>query len=298
MYTQPSNSMKASDRAATSISSEQPTLSQIQLVAKLRDVARLYPADMQAEQIADAERVAFNIRLALGQQSPSHLSICDLGGGVGLFSVGCKAIGFARSVLIDDFRDPVNLAKGDSVLDLHRSFGVEVHSRDIVAEGMGVEATFDVITSFDSMEHWHNSPRMLFQEVTRKLKPNGRFVLGVPNCVNLRKRLTVPLGYGKWSGFDEWYHRDMFRGHVREPDVSDLRAIAADMGLVNTQIIGRNWTGHASPKTITRIAARIMDLPLRAFPNLCGDIYLVGWKRGSTGLLAPLGNLPARLLSG
>lgn len=113
----------------------------------------------------------------------------------------------------------------------------------------------------------------------RKLKPGGRFVLGVPNCVNLRKRLTVPLGYGKWSGFDEWYHREMFRGHVREPDVGDLRAIAADMGLVNAQIVGRNWTGHASPNTATRIAARIFDVPLRAFLNLCGDIYLVGHKR-------------------
>lgn len=140
MYTEPLNSMNASNRVATPIISERPTPSETQIVAKLREVARQYPADMQVEQIADAERVAFNIRLAIGQQKPVHLSICDLGGGVGLFSIGCKAIGFARSVLIDDFRDAVNLAKGDGVLDLHRSFGVEVYSRDIVAEGIGSTA--------------------------------------------------------------------------------------------------------------------------------------------------------------
>ena len=106
------------------------------------------------------------------------------------------------------------------------------------------EASFDVITSFDSMEHWHHSPKRLFQEVMRVLKPSGRFILGVPNCVNLRKRLTVPFGFGKWSSIDDWYEQETFRGHVREPDVEDLRYIANDMGLMELQILGRNWMAY------------------------------------------------------
>ena len=43
-------------------------------------------------------------------------------------------------------------------------------------------------------------------------------MVGVPNCVNLRKRLTVPLGRGKWSPMADWYEQPSFRGHVREPD--------------------------------------------------------------------------------
>jgi hypothetical protein len=51
------------------------------------------------------------------------------------------------------------------------------------------------------MEHWHHSPKRLFRQVSDKLlKPGGRFVLAVPNCVNLRKRLSVPLGVGAAGG--------------------------------------------------------------------------------------------------
>ena len=97
------------------------------------------------------------------------------------------------------------------------------------------------MTSFDSMEHWHHSPKRLFRQVSAQLlKPRGRFVLGVPNCINARKRLSVPLGIGKWSAIEDRYEEPEFRGHVREPDVADLRYIARDMGLKDVQIFGRN----------------------------------------------------------
>ena len=51
---------------------------------------------------------------------------------------------------------------------------------------------FDVVTSFDNMEYWHNSKKKSFADVG-KLRPGGVFVLGLQNCVNMRKRLTVPL---------------------------------------------------------------------------------------------------------
>src|SRR5262245_4681365 len=203
------------------------------LLDKLRDVARRYPATLVDEQIRDIPRIAFNIGIALGSTnstSVSELELCDLGGGVGLFSAGCAAYGLKRTVLIDDFNDPVNQRTGESILDIHRSLGVEVVSRDVVAKGIhDIEGNFDVITTFDSMEHWHGSPKKLFHEVAQKLKPNGVFVLGAPNSVNARKRITVPLGFGNWSRLQDWYEPDVFRGHVREPTVDDLRYIARDM---------------------------------------------------------------------
>lgn len=251
-------------------------LTQTKIVQSLKTLARQYPEDMRQGQLQDVQRIAYNISLALDGADPTSVSVCDLGGGVGMFSVGLKAIGCHRSVLVDDFGDSINLTRGDSILALHQKLGVEIHSRDVVEQGLGADGPFDVVTTFDSMEHWHNSPKRLFHEVVAKLKHGGRFVLGVPNCINLRKRMTVPLGFGKWSGFEEWYEPERFRGHVREPDVEDLQAIAKDMGLVDVTILGRNWTGHLSPNRLTRIAAACGDFPLRAFPTLCGDIYLVG----------------------
>ena len=245
----------------------------------LAAVAKQYPGNLRSHQFKDVRRIAFNISLALGDRDIKDLSICDLGGGIGLFSIGCAALGAKRTVLVDDFRDPVNFRVGNSVLDLHRAHGVEVVSRDVVSQGIDdLEGPFDVITSFDSMEHWHASPKRLFAQVIDKLRPGGRFVLGVPNCVNMRKRVTVPFGLGKWSPMAEWYEEEAFRGHVREPDVGDLHYIAADMGLVNVKIHGRNWLGYHSGKRWIRAVVQVFDHPLRAAPSLCADIYMTGQK--------------------
>src|SRR5262245_43239605 len=240
------------------------------LFGVLRGVATQYPRVMVDEQVRDIPRIAFNIVIALDTAQPkphTELEVCDIGGGIGLFSAGCAAYGTKRTVLIDDFDDSVNHRVGASALDLHKKLGVEVIARDVVEKGIcDVTGTFDVITTFDSMEHWHYSPRRLFHEVIGKLNPGGVFVVGVPNCVNLRKRITVPLGIGKWSAMQDWYETDKFRGHVREPDVGDLRYIACDMGLVDARIYGRNWLGYYSGSLFIRAASQIMDYPLRLWP--------------------------------
>ena len=226
--------------------------------------------------------MAFNVSVALASSKTKEhqeLSICDLGGGIGLFSVGCATYGFKRTVLVDDFEDSVNHDLGDSILSVHKKCGIEIFSRDVIKKGIkDIEGNFDIITSFDSMEHWHDSPKKLFAEVAEKLNPSGVFVLGVPNCVNMRKRITVPLGHGKWSSIDEWYEIETFRGHVREPDVDDLKYIARDMNLKNIKILGRNWQGYYSQNPTIKLASKIMDYSLRLRPQLCSDIYLVGVK--------------------
>jgi 2-polyprenyl-3-methyl-5-hydroxy-6-metoxy-1,4-benzoquinol methylase len=246
------------------------------IAATLHDVACSYPRAMIAAQQRDAARIAFNISLALNGRDPKGLSVCDIGGGVGLFSTGCAALGM-NVTLVDDFNDPVNHRLGQEQLAVHRQLGVRIESRDALKDGVADLGSFDIITSFDSMEHWHNSPKALFKQIaTSLLKPGGRFVLGVPNCVNLRKRITVPFGIGKWSQMSEWYEEKTFRGHVREPDVADLHYIARDMGLRDVEIHGRNWLGYTSRFSFVRAGNFLVDVPLRMFPTLCSDIYLAG----------------------
>ena len=108
------------------------------------------------------------------------------------------------------------------------------------------------------------------------LRPGGRLVIATPNCVNLRKRITVPLGRGKWSALEEWYDHELFRGHVREPDVDDLRFIAGDIGLQDFRIVGRNWNGYYSGSGLIRALTGVFDPLLRLKPSLCSDLYLIG----------------------
>jgi SAM-dependent methyltransferase len=237
---------------------------------------------MVSREVADIPRIAFNIALSLPARKPlKEAVICDVGGGIGLFSVGCAAAGFGRVILVDDFSDQINQTVGESILAIHRSYGVRVVSRDVVAQGVGdLNERLDVVTSFDSMEHWHRSPKQLFRELLSAMNAGGRFVLAVPNCVNLRKRLTVPLGRGKWSAMKDWYEPEVFRGHIREPDVQDLLYIAADLGLEDARVLGRNWLGCQSDKKLLRIAASFLDPLIRLRPSLCSNIYLVGTKPG------------------
>ncbi|MCK9418605.1 MAG: class I SAM-dependent methyltransferase [Nitrospirae bacterium] len=247
------------------------------LLTVLKDCAREYPKDLIDRELMDVPRIAFNISLVL-QRTEGRVRICDLGGGIGLFSVGCAAIGMS-SILVDDFRDKVNTEFEAVPRTVHNKYNVEVINTDVIETppsfGIG---SFDVVTTFDSLEHWHHSPKPLFRKVMQWLKPNGLLIIGMPNCVNLRKRITVPLGYGKWSRMEDWYEDDRFRGHVREPDVADLRYIGADLGLKNIEILGRNWLGYQSRFNWVRVMTPLIDMPLRLFPALCSDLYLIGRK--------------------
>jgi SAM-dependent methyltransferase len=141
------------------------------------------------------------------------------------------------------------------------------------------EKSFDVVTSFDSIEHWHGSPKPALHALMRALKPQGLLFIGVPNCVNLRKRVTVPFGYGRWCSVEDWYEAPTFRSHVHEPDVGELLYIARDLELCDVEICGRNWLGQNNPSSIVRVGTFLADHLLRLRPTLCSDIYLAGRKK-------------------
>ncbi len=243
----------------------------------LRSIALRYPEALVAAQLRDVDRIAFHIQL-IQDRKGTAITICDIGGGIGLFSVGCAALGM-RSILIDDFCDEVNLGAGESVLEIHKSYGVQVISRDVITHSIDLEpGSADVMTCFESMEHWHHSPKRLFGAVKTALKREGLFVLSSPNCVDLKRRISVALGHGKWSNMESWYEPETFRGHVREPDVHDLLHIARDMALTNVETFGRNWWMYDrfDGSAVKPVAIMVGHL-LRLRPSLCSTIYLVGY---------------------
>jgi 2-polyprenyl-3-methyl-5-hydroxy-6-metoxy-1,4-benzoquinol methylase len=250
--------------------------------ARLLAIANEYPAAYtiarREHEIADIARIAYHLDLALsGALEGSR--VADIGGGIGLFSLGAAALGM-RSVLVDDFRDPGDIAVADEVLKLHRRYGVEIIRRDVIADGVDFPAgSLDIVTTFDSIEHWHHSPKRLLHQLMTALKPGGRMVIGTANCVNLRKRISVPLGIGKWSTMTDWYEQELFRGHVREPDLADMRYIGHALELSDVKIIGRNWLAHESRHPWVRALAPLADPLLRTFPTLCSNLYLIGTKR-------------------
>lgn len=257
------------------------------------EVARGFPPDLVEEQLWDLPRIVYNAMLVVDHMG-TDVSICDIGSGVGSFGAGCAKLGM-RTTIMDDFDHPyadagmagappdapdaINFERAERILDVHRAAGVTIERRDPLVDGFGFgPRSLEVVTTFGSMEHWHHSPKKLFASVVEALVPGGLFVLSTPNCVALSKRIKVPLGLAKWSQMAAWYEAPRFRGHVREPDVDDLRYIARDMGLVDVEIRGRNWIGQLSSRPHIRRIALGLDRVLRPFPTLCSDIYLIGRK--------------------
>jgi SAM-dependent methyltransferase len=242
----------------------------------LADIESRYREDLVPWARADHDRQVFQVDLVAGL-APGG-TVVDLGGGVTTFAIGCAAVGMT-AITVDDFADAGYAGKVESATTVHREHGVQLVTRDLIADGLGMAPeSVDVVASFDSLEHWHNSPKALLGEVVQTLRPGGWFFLGVPNALNLRKRIAVPLGKAKWSQMADWYEQPIFRGHVREPDVADLRYIAKDMGLVDAQILGRNWQGLKHPSPKVRRISKALDRPLQSRPSLCSDIYLLGRK--------------------
>ena len=229
---------------------------------------------------ANALRHSFNLDLVVnGLRQDRPVTVCDIGGGWGAFSAGAAVLGM-NAILVDDSADNGFYDKNDARHGMAEDFGFKRVCREVVKNGLDFEpGSIDVFTSFDSMEQWHNSPKKLFGQVSSLLRPGGMFILGVPNAVNLRKRIQTPLGKNKWSSMDDWYETPEFRGHVREPDVDDLRYIAKDMGLRKIEIIGRNWQGYLNMNKTLRLLSSMLDLGIRMAPSLCSDIYMVGFKQ-------------------
>jgi SAM-dependent methyltransferase len=246
------------------------------IVETLESLARRYPAPLIQGQLDGIPRNAFHVELVKMLVGKKDAVIADIGGGICLFSPACAAAGM-QVTLVDDFRDQVNQSNpGSSALSLHRELGVTVVAQDVTLGLSLPRNQFDAITCFDAMEHWHHSPRALFHGLIDSLRPGGWFIVSVPNCVNLRKRISVPFGFGKWSPISAWYDAEVFRGHVREPDVQDLWYIARDLGLKEITVFGRNWLGFNRPGL--RQLMPLIDVVLRMRPSLCANLYLVGRK--------------------
>ena len=211
---------------------------------------------------------------------PPSGDVLDVGGGFAAFAPALALAGH-RVTIMDSYVTPSAKAYPWADQPMFAASGVRIVEVDAsgpdFAPGVG---HYDLVTCIDSIEHWHRSPRRSLHAMMTALSPGGGLMIGVPNCVNMRKRLTVPFGHGKWSPMASWYDEPEFTSHVREPDVDDLEVIARDLGLEDFRIVGRNWSGHSSPSRATRLAARLMDRMLQLRPSLCSDLYLIVRKSG------------------
>lgn len=223
-----------------------------------------------------ADELSFVIRELSSPVEES--TVVDIGAGIGFFAPACVGLGFKRVIVVDDFGDSSDPEWDRVAMSVHRQLGIEVVQADVSRDGLPDIGDVDVCTTFASLEHWHHNPRRVFRQMAAALRRGGVCAIGAPNCANLRKRLAAPFGSVVWTPLEQWYGPEIFRGHVREPNLQDLRVIALDMGLERIRTYGRNWSGLHSRDSLRRVLTGFVDKGLRLWPSGCADIYVTGVK--------------------
>jgi len=255
-------------------------LRQANVKKSLENLCDEYPEVFRTYIINNRERFLYQVGIVTDfLEDVSGKRLLDIGAGFSPCSILLSQLG-ANITIVDDFNDPMGQdSNAQEVEALFKKYNVNVISGDLFTFcdqfDLGV---IDAVMSFDSMEHWHNSPKMMFHKIYESMGQESLFFIGVPNCVNLRKRLTVPFGLCKWSSMDDWYESDIFRGHVREPDIDDLEYIAKDLGFSDYRVDGRNWIGYRSKYSVVRALIPLVDKVLQLNPALCSDLYLIARK--------------------
>ena len=224
--------------------------------------------------VSDSEnrRHAFMLELVTSRVA-SGATIVDVGGGWGAFAALVASCRYS-SVLIDDFRDEGFFDRTDRRFAMQNDFHIQVISRDVLSDGIDFSSgSVDCFTCFDSIEHWHGSPKTVLHQMRAALRPGGYIIISVPNAVNLRKRISMFLGRLDWTSMYDWYEQKVFRSHVREPRLQDLLYIANDLKMEVDFLTGRNWIIYDSRRL--KAVAPIVDHVLRLRPTLCSDLYAV-----------------------
>jgi SAM-dependent methyltransferase len=227
--------------------------------------------------------------------APRGGRVLDVGGGLGV-DLLClhEAVGDELELhLVDRFVEyTAENRMGDQGvgLNLLRSAGIHVMNRDFWPDPkleVYPENHFDVVCSFDVIEHLPGHPLPLFREIRRILKPGGAFLLGSPNAISVHRRLTLLSGRHPYIDFDEWCSERYFQ-HYREYTAAEHRALLERAGfecerpqLVSEPLGTLARVARSDPATRLSVRSGLLQVLAaaeRVAPPLRGSVYCVGRK--------------------
>ena len=218
-------------------------MSQPELDIALAAVADAFPQEGYLDLGGDGFRSVGSVALEL--LAPGA-RVLDMGAGRGAKACVLAALGF-NVTAYDDLGDP-HLSDDDrnDVRVLCDRFGVNLEVHDYTEPRTFQPDSFEMVMLHDVLEHLHDSPRVLLNELIGYLTPGGLLFITVPNAVNLRKRLDVVRGRTNLPLFNHYFwHPDPWRGHVREYVRDDLERLSANL---NLQIVRLESVHHMVDK--------------------------------------------------
>lgn len=158
------------------------------------------------------------IAALLRAQMPSGGRLLDLGCGALDKPMVYQKLGY-QCCCADDFQDTWHKDSNNlnPVVDFATSLGMEVYKQSEPFVVPWENESFDIVTIINVIEHLHGTPRELLNFAGTLLRPGGLLVVGMPNSVNFRKRLSVLMGRTNYTPAMGIYESEgVWRGHIRE----------------------------------------------------------------------------------
>jgi SAM-dependent methyltransferase len=226
--------------------------------------------------VSPAETAHLNIaRTVLRHLEPGG-RILDFGSGPCDKTAVLQALGYKCSAY-DDLQDDWHKIDGNrqQIFTFAKEFGI-----DFKLAGNGPlpfqKDAFDMLMMHDVLEHLHDSPRDLLNDLLGLVRPEGLFFTTVPSAVNIRKRIRVVLGKTNLPDFDYYYwYPGSWRGHVREYTREDLNKLAEHLNLEIIELRGC----HHMLQRLSGISRPFYLALTRVFSDWCDSWMLVAKKR-------------------
>lgn len=169
--------------------------------------------------------------------------ILDFGAGPCDKTAILSSLGY-QCAACDDLEDCWHKNDGvkEKILKFSAGFNIKFHITSKNNNLQFKKNEFDGILLFDILEHLHESPRYLLDELLSYLKPSGYIFISVPNAVNIKKRFRVILGKTNLPSFEEYYwYPGVWRGHIREYVKDDLVKLCKNSRLDIINLRGHNF---------------------------------------------------------
>jgi len=184
-------------------------------------------------------------------------SVCDVGCGTGLYTVGLKVECGCHIVGVDGSQHALVLAQKAG---FDETYLIDNLSDDPL---MFEDDTFDLVICKDVLEHLLD-PQHLVQELARITKPGGHCLLHVPNHFPLIGRLRLLFfntidSFGYFPDAERWNFP-----HIRFFDKKSLIGLGELCGFTDVQEFSHHFAlparmNHAFPRLMKALAKRYPD---------------------------------------
>ena len=160
-----------------------------QCLEALKQATALYPWELRRLHETPVRQGRYAFRMELSHKNNGRL--LSLGGGLDPSLLALRLLGMQIAIIDDYSQRYYEMPDYRIAREKFSAHGVQIVQGDLLTSNFEIveDSSVDCVSSFDCLEHLHHSPKAAFERAVAKLSQGGRFIIGVPNAVNLAKRL-------------------------------------------------------------------------------------------------------------